>query len=157
MLAVIDAKGRFMGTDISLFSGYHQKENRTMNYCLLMLKLLYEENPRFLGEVLASIAGEEVGAAVGVQFRQQSRKKTSIPDGIIVQQPFAVYIEAKNTDWFSDDQLERHLAGLAAEKPGHKVLIGLSNFEARCVHFIPSLTASATAITLLAINTVLIV
>jgi hypothetical protein len=31
-----------MGSDITLFSGYSQKENRTTNYCLLVLKMLYE-------------------------------------------------------------------------------------------------------------------
>ncbi|MBK6515728.1 MAG: hypothetical protein IPG04_16920 [Polyangiaceae bacterium] len=34
-----------MGSDITLFSGYSQRENRTTNYCLLVLRMLYEENP----------------------------------------------------------------------------------------------------------------
>jgi len=33
---------------ISLFSGYSQGENRTTNYCLLLLKMLYEENRRWI-------------------------------------------------------------------------------------------------------------
>ena len=41
---------------ISLFSGYNQKENRHTNYCLLMLKLLYEENPKNLSEALSRMA-----------------------------------------------------------------------------------------------------
>jgi hypothetical protein len=41
-----------MGKQVSLFSGYGQKENRTTNYCLLMLKLIYEENPKYLSEVI---------------------------------------------------------------------------------------------------------
>lgn len=36
-----------MSEGISLFSGYNQKENRHTNYCLLMLKLLYEEIPKY--------------------------------------------------------------------------------------------------------------
>ena len=39
-----------MGKTISLFSGYSQKENRTTNYCLLALRMIYEENPKFLSE-----------------------------------------------------------------------------------------------------------
>jgi hypothetical protein len=128
--AITLAKAPIMGTDISLFSGYNQKENRTTNYCLLVLKLLYEENPKFLGEVLAGLVGEDLADVVGVQFHQQARKKTSVPDGVIVQQAFTLYIETKNWDWFSADQLEQHLAGLDREKPGPKVLIALSNFEA---------------------------
>lgn len=118
-----------MGNDISLFSGYSQKENRTTNYCLLVLKLLYEENPKFLGEVLAGLVGEELADVVGVQFRQQARKKSSVPDGVVFQPAFTLYIETKNWDWFKDDQLARHLDELDAETAGTKVLIALSNFE----------------------------
>ena len=36
-----------MSAGIHLLSGYNQKENRHINYCLLMLKLLYEEIPKY--------------------------------------------------------------------------------------------------------------
>jgi hypothetical protein len=120
---------RLMGNDITLFSGYTQKENRTTNYCLLVLKMLYEENPKFLGEVLSALIDEELADIVGVQFRQQTRKKTSVPDGLILQRPFTIYIETKNFDWFYDTQLEEHLAGLHAEGGGAKALMALGNFE----------------------------
>jgi hypothetical protein len=118
-----------MGSDVSLFSGYSHVENRTTNYCLLVLKLLYEENPKFLSEALAAFVGEELADVVGVQFRQQARKRRSVPDGVVLQQALAMYIETKSWDWFTDDQLGRHLAELDAEQPGKKVLIALSNFE----------------------------
>jgi hypothetical protein len=35
-----------MARAVSLFSGYSQKENRVTNYTLLVLKMLYEENPK---------------------------------------------------------------------------------------------------------------
>lgn len=119
-----------MGSDVSLFSGYGQKENRTTNYCLLVLKMLYEENPKFLGEVLSSLIDEELADIVGVQFRQQMRKKSSVPDGLILQRPFTIYIETKHRDWFYNDQLERHLAELNGEGSGSKALIALGGFEA---------------------------
>lgn len=119
-----------MGSDISLFSGYAQKENRTTNYCLLVLKMLYEENPKFLGEVLSNLVDEDLADVVGVQFRQQTRKKGSVPDGLILQRPFTIYIETKHFDWFYNDQLERHLAELNGEVSGSKSLIALGNFEA---------------------------
>lgn len=50
-----------MSREVSLFSGYSQRENRTTNYCLLILKMLYEENPKFLAEVLSALVGEELG------------------------------------------------------------------------------------------------
>ena len=118
-----------MGTRISLFSGYSQKENRTTNYCMLMLKMLYEENPKYLSSVMSSLISEEVGDYVGVKFYQQTKKDGSIPDGFISQKPFAIYIETKTFDWFYDDQLKRHLEALNQEGPGLKVLIALGNFE----------------------------
>ncbi len=119
-----------MGRDITLFSGYSQKENRTTNYCLLVLRMLYDENPKFLGEVLSNLIDEELSEVVGVHFRQQTRKKGSVPDGLILQRPFMIYIETKNFDWFYDEQLEQHLEALQAEVDGAKALVALGNFEA---------------------------
>ncbi len=118
-----------MSRQITLFSGYSQRENRTTNYCLLVLKMIYEENPKFLAEVLTTLVGEELGERIGVKFRQQEKKASSIPDGLILQPAFTIYIETKNVDWFYDAQLENHVAALDAETPGFKVLIALSAFE----------------------------
>lgn len=118
-----------MSRQITLFSGYSQRENRTTNYSLLILKMVYEENPKFLAEVLTTLVGEELGERIGVKFRQQEKKASSVPDGLILQPAFTIYIETKNVDWFYDAQLEKHLAALDAETPGFKVLIALSAFE----------------------------
>lgn len=118
-----------MSKQISLFSGYSQRENRVTNYCLLVMKMLYEENPKYLGEVLAALVGEDLSSHVGVSFRQQERRESSIPDGLIVQHPLTIYIETKNYDWFYDEQLENHLAALDKEVTGQKVLLALCNFE----------------------------
>jgi hypothetical protein len=119
-----------MSQSITLFSGYSQRENRTTNYCLLILKMLYEENPKFLAQVLGTLVSEEAGERIGVKFRQQERKAASTPDGLILQSAVTVYLETKNFDWFYDDQLANHLAALNAESPGFKVLLVLSSFEA---------------------------
>ncbi len=118
-----------MAKEISLFSGYEQRENRTTNYCLLVLRMLYEENPKFLAEALAGIVGESVADSVGVHFLQQQHTGRSVPDGLIIQKPFGVFIETKNFDWFYDDELERELHDLHASQPALKVLLALSNFE----------------------------
>ena len=119
-----------MSKPISLFSGYSQKENRITNYVLLMLRLLYEENPRYLSEVLGNFLPEDISSAIGVSFNQQVKKVSSVPDGIISQKAFTVYVEAKNHDWFYDSQLENHLEGLNLEGDGAKVLVVLARFEA---------------------------
>lgn len=118
-----------MSRPITLFSGYSQRENRTTNYCLLVLRMLYEENPKFLAEVLSSLVGEELGEQIGVKFRQQEKKSASVPDGLILQPAFTLYIETKSFDWFYDVQLENHLEALDNETSGFKVLIALSAFD----------------------------
>ena len=118
-----------MGKEISLFSGYSQGENRTTNYCLLVLRMIYEEDPKLLGEVLSTLAGENIGDYIGVKFHQQVKKKSSTPDGLIIQRSFTLYIETKNYDWFCDQQLESHLDALSKEGEGTKVLIALGNFD----------------------------
>ncbi|MFQ5751627.1 MAG: hypothetical protein ACE5HI_06470 [bacterium] len=118
-----------MGKTISLFSGYSQKENRTTNYCLLALKMIYEENPKFLSEILSGLCGYDMSDDVGAKFRQQEKKVSSIPDGLISQKAFTIYIETKNFDWFYDQQLENHLDALNNEAQGLKVLFALGNFE----------------------------
>lgn len=118
-----------MSRNITLFSGYSQKENRTTNYCLLVLRMLYEENPKFLAEVLSPLFGVELGDHIGVSFLQQQRKAKGIPDGVVFQRAFTIYIETKNFDWFYDNQLERHLDDLVKEADGLKLLLALGNFE----------------------------
>ena len=118
-----------MGKEISLFSGYDQSENRTTNYCLLVLRMLYQENPKLLSIVLPGLFGEQSGIQVGIQFRQQISRGDAVPDGMLSQSAFTIYIETKNSDWFYDEQLERHLVALDAEPQGVKILLALAKFE----------------------------
>jgi hypothetical protein len=118
-----------VGKPVTLFSGYSQKENRVTNYVLLVLKMLYEENPKYLGEVLAGLVGEDITPHVGVSFHQQEKRTTSVSDGLITQRAITVFIETKNWDWLYDDQLESHLAALEGENEAIKILLALGNFE----------------------------
>ena len=100
--------------------------------------MLYEENPKYLGEVLSGLVGEDISGKIGVEFRQQERKISSTPDGLIIQAPVTVYIETKNFDWFYDAQLEAHLKALALESPGLNLLLALGNFESSpTTRFVP--------------------
>lgn len=117
-----------MSRNIRLFPTYSQKENQTTNHCLLILKMLYEENPKFLSEVLSGLLGDDFSGAVGVQFTQQKRGKGSVPDGEITQEPFSILIETKLGNDFDEIQLREHLKTLK-DKQGQRVLIALGNFE----------------------------
>jgi hypothetical protein len=52
--------------------------------------MLYEENPKFLAEVMSTLVGEDLGERIGVNFRQQEHKDSSVPDGLILQSAFTV-------------------------------------------------------------------
>lgn len=118
-----------MSKEISLFSGYDQPENRTTNYCLLVLRMLYQENPTLLAQALGTLLPGQTGVQVGMQFRQQVGRGAAVPDGVLSQPAFTVYIETKHTDWHNDEQLTRHLEALCKEPTGTKVLVALAKFE----------------------------
>lgn len=117
-----------MGRSIRLFPTYSQRENQTTNHCLLILKMLYEENPKFLSEALGLLFGESFSGTVGVKFIQQRRGKDSVPDGEIFQDSFSVFIETKLGSDFGEEQLLAHLDILEARQ-GERILIALGNFE----------------------------
>ena len=117
-----------MGQEISIFPRYSQKENRITNYCLLTLKLIYEDSPAQFAAVLESIFGDNA-PIVGVRFEQQKSLSDSTIDGMITQKAFTILIETKKYDWFSTDQIIRHLGGLKKDTDECQIVIALSNFE----------------------------
>jgi hypothetical protein len=117
-----------MGRDISLFADYHQKENSLTNYCGLLMKMLYEDSPRKFEELLATLLKTDKNIIVGPTFTQQTKKEKSIPDLAITQKSFSIFFETKTTDWFYEDQINRHIAGFN-QTADDKILFLLSNFE----------------------------
>lgn len=117
-----------MGREISLFTGYSEKENRLTNYTLLLIKLLYQESPELYQSFLEKLLPEAKFSALP-SFAQQTVKPTSIPDGRIAQTPYTIYFETKTSNWFYDDQLIRHLTELKGESTGAKALIAICPFE----------------------------
>lgn len=117
-----------MSQKICLFPTFSQKENQTTNHCLLILKMIYEENPKFLSEILSVLLGESFSGRVGVEFMQQKRGKKTVPDGEISQEPFSIFIETKLGNNFGEAQLLGHLETLK-DKQGQRILLALGNFE----------------------------
>jgi hypothetical protein len=92
--------------------------------------MLYEENPKFLSEVLNSLIDESIGGTVGVKFIQQKKAGKGIPDGQISQEAFTVRIETKNGSNFDIQQLKKHYEALRTQ-PGTKVLLALGNHDSQ--------------------------
>lgn len=92
------------------------------------MKMLYEASPRKFEELLATLLKTDTNIIVGPTFTQQTKTVKSIPDLAITQKSFSVFFETKTTDWFYEDQINRHIAGFN-QTADDKILFLLSNFE----------------------------
>lgn len=113
--------------DISLFPRYSAAENRATNYTLLVLRLLYEQSPVLYEEALERLL-PDIELTPQPAFRQQEAVSDSVPDGVIAQKSYLVYVETKLRDAFDKGQIRRHLADLARKVADSRVLIALSTF-----------------------------
>lgn len=71
-----------MGRSISFFNPYSQGENQVTNYCGLMLKMLYKENPEAFEKTINDlISDSRESFSCLPDFSQQVKKQNSIPEG----------------------------------------------------------------------------
>ncbi|WP_022730045.1 hypothetical protein [Fodinicurvata sediminis] len=114
-------------TDINHFQTYSQRENHVTNNTLLMLRHVYRLSPFKLEQILNSMVGEEV-IEVGPRFTQQRRAAYSVPDCVIEQASFHIYVEAKLDCPLSEQQLDAHLLSIHehSHKKGSAFLVGLA-------------------------------
>lgn len=118
-------------SQVSYFQRYSQRENHVTNNTLLVLRHLYQTAPSKLQQVIGDLLGQEL-IGIGPTFRQQTRGAASIPDGMISQAPFRLYIETKLGPALDAAQLDRHIDTIAAAQgverglPGETFLFGLA-------------------------------
>lgn len=93
-------------TEVTRFPHYHQKENIVTNHVMVMLRMLYSSSPKLLESLLQALCANEV--TIGPQFSQQISGSHSVPDGLILQESLAIFIETKLGTDFETGQLERH-------------------------------------------------
>lgn len=116
-----------MGRALSFFNPYSQGENQVTNYCGLMLKLLYKESPEAFEQTINDLISDTGKVFESLpEFSQQVKKSTSIPDLCFSQKSFEIYFETKNTDWFYNDQIKRHIDGFEAKKTDSRILFLLT-------------------------------
>ncbi len=114
---------------IHYFQRYSQQENVHTNNTLLLLSRIQAHDPRKLRAVLENLLGgdglETNGFSVGVEFSQQVRMGSAVPDGMLLQRSFRILIETKRRgDAFHTAQLRSHLQGFGNEDA--KVLLLLA-------------------------------
>lgn len=127
-----------MGKPITLFADYDKKENQITNFCGLILKALYRENPKSFQKVISGFIDEDFN--ILPEFVQQAKGKkekrdekgnpgkddSSIPNLIIEQASFSIRFETKLYDQFDDNQIINHIRGFPEVK--YKILLLLSVF-----------------------------
>ncbi|MCJ2007485.1 hypothetical protein [Methylobacterium sp. J-092] len=103
---------------VTRFPHYHQTENVVTNHVMVMLRMLYEASPKLLEALLRALCAEEV--TVGPRFSQQIHGAHSVPDGLIAQDPLAVFVETKLGSLPNPGQLARHCQTIVDRLPGRK-------------------------------------
>ncbi len=88
-----------------------------------MFRHLYRHNPLSFERFLNSMIDDE-SLEVGLVFQQQVNAEQSVPDGMISQEPFNIYIEAKVGGELNQDQIERHLQ--TAKDKEQSYIVGLT-------------------------------
>lgn len=120
---------------VTRFPHYHQTENVVTNHVMVMLRMLYEASPKLLEALLRALCAEEV--TVGPRFSQQVHGAHSVPDGLIAQDPLAVFVETKLGSLPDPGQLARHCQTIVDRLPGRKGSFLLSLTSGRSGQTIP--------------------
>nr|WP_315245530.1 hypothetical protein [uncultured Flavobacterium sp.] len=107
---------------VHYFQRYHQKENVVTNNTLLLFSRLYNYSPNKFKQFIDALTDIEIN--VGVDFSQQNKSKSSVPDGVISQNSFKIVIETKLWDNFSNHQLNNHLEEFGNEQ--NQILLALA-------------------------------
>ena len=109
--------------EIHYFQRYHAKENVATANTMLLLSRLYHYSPDKFYKLLKSVFFAD-GFQPEPVFKLQEKSRKSVPDATLTQEGFKIVVEAKMSDWFYFDQLERHLDSFKDEK--NKVLITIA-------------------------------
>jgi hypothetical protein len=104
-------------SEVSMFPTY-SKENETTNFCLRMMKLIYEEHPRLLEEFLSNLLDERV-ESLGLKIQQQVKREAPrrVMDGLIQNPLSDVCFEFKAEGGsFDETKLNDYLELLKTDK-----------------------------------------
>jgi hypothetical protein len=110
---------------VTYFQRYAQRENHVTNNTLLVLRHLNQFSPAKLEAVLRGLLGDD-RLTLGPTFTQQVVGARSVPDALIEQAPFRLYIETKLTQALDLRQLKNHIRSIVEAGGGRAILVGLS-------------------------------
>lgn len=119
--------------EVTRFPHYHQAENVVTNHIMVMLRMLYNVSPKLLEGLLQALCADEV--TIGPRFSQQIAGSHSVPDGLILQEPLAIFVETKLGSSFDAEQLKRHCKTIVDRLPNRtgNFLIALTSGRSESV------------------------
>lgn len=99
---------------ISYFQRFSQRENHATNNTLLLLRHFYQASPFKLERALSALVGQDF--RIGLNFEQQVRGQASVPDALISQDAFRVFIETKRGATLELPQIVAHLKSISLDQ-----------------------------------------
>ena len=107
------------------FQRYYQKENvATANTMLLLSRFYHYSSDRFFRFIKQLFLDDLFEPEIKINLQEKGSGRHSVPDATISQESFKIVVETKRWDWFSEDQLVRHLDSFTDEK--HRLVLTLS-------------------------------
>ena len=120
--------------NVTYFSPYSNKENVVTNAVLLLLAQVNRLAPSVFSSLLTTLTDEEYN--VGPTFQNQIKisGKKSVPDALIQQAPFKIYVETKLGDELNLEQIRNHFQTIEDRETvkGKSVLLGLARTKIDC-------------------------
>lgn len=110
---------------IHYFQRYHKGEDVATANTMLLLSRLYCYSANKFFQFLKEQYFGDIRFEPELSIVIQDKSEESVPDATITQPSFKLVFETKMTDWFSCDQLIRHLSKFNNEE--YKVLITISS------------------------------
>ena len=111
---------------VTYFQRYTTKENVVTNTTLHLFSQINQHSPDRLKAVLSELLGD-AEMPLGINFQQQMRSDTSVPDGGIFQEPIHLLIETKVDAGVDPDQLVRHCESFQKGTTGNYLLLLTKN------------------------------
>lgn len=107
---------------IHQFQRYSSVENTVTNNTLQLMARIYQYSPFKASQLLTSLTDESI--EIGLDFFQQQKEESSVPDAAIIQKSFKILIESKVDSSVTTEQLLRHAKGFKGEEA--KILLLLT-------------------------------
>lgn len=124
---------------LNIFQTYSIKENTITNNVLLLFSRIYENSPKQYNEFFASLLENESIYNIILEFKQQIKGSSSVPDGRITLKSSSLIIETKRDNTEDYNQLVNHCDSFGNEETKLLLLITKRPFHMEQIKIVKSL------------------